>query len=180
MNMFHQNFPQETAKWRKQIEEWKARLGAGGELEHLRPWTRFNQPKGLPNTERVRAILDCVCLQTVGTERVVALLKEPTGPAQIRALMSGVFVNVSQNPMRQAFTNKRGIAKCLHTATQLYSFQRNRIILPYELMLLQGHSRGVQIPELMPKKDLHDLAGMGISLPSLGVLVAGVMLSVGL
>ena len=45
-------------------------------------------------------------------------------------------------------------------------------------MLLHGHTTGLRIPEQMPRKDLHDLACMGTCLPCLGVLVAGIMLSV--
>ena len=65
----------------------------------------------------------------------------------------------------------------LHTATQLFSFANQRVVLPVELMLLQGHSMDIQIPHEMRPSTLHDLAGEGICLPCLAVIVLALLMT---
>lgn len=108
------------------------------------------------------------------------MMQLPNASHLILAAMEDVFVDVSQNPVRRAFTNSEGIAKCIHTATSLYSYQRDGVILPLELLIFQGHSLDTVIPERMRPKQVHDVAGQAICLPCLGLIVAGMMLTVGL
>ncbi len=60
------------------------------------------------------------------------------------------------------------------TASVLYSFQHDRVILPMEMMLMQGHRKNLRIPVSLSPSQLHDLAAMGISLPNLAALVLGI------
>ena len=148
------------------MKAWRDRLGAKGV---------FATPQALDH------LLSCAgkSEELGGAKAAADIMCGPNAAHQIKAALSTVLVDVSQNPVREAWT-RSGIAKCLHTATQLFGYKRNRLLLPLELMLVQGHTASLNIPERMTSNDLHDLACMGISLPSLGVIFASLGLSVGL
>ena len=169
-------------KWKAQIAQWREELQAVGPLSNLRPWTQF-RPKmvGISQTNRIKEILDCVAIEALGGAKVAAqVLARPNAELLVRAALDDCYVDLSQNPIRRAFTGSDGIMGCLHTGTYLYSFRRDSVILPFELMLLQGHSLDTKIPSCLSQKQLHDLAGMGIFLPCLGCIVVCWMLTVGL
>lgn len=173
---------QDSAKWKEQIETWKEELGAVGPLASLRPWTGTSQRKftGISTTDRVLNILDCVAIEKLGGAKLAAeALKSPSAQQILMAAVEDVFVDVSQNPCRRAFTSSEGLSKCLHTATSLYSFQRDGVILPFELMQFQGHGLDIEIPTSMRQKELKDLAGQGICLPCLGLVVTALLITVG-
>ena len=115
-----------------------------------------------------------------GASSAKVAVARPDSTSEIELAMFDVLVDVSQNPSRRYFTNADGVAKCIHTATKLYSFRKDRIVLPFELMLLQGHPESMRIPDDMKCKELHDLAGEGICLPCLGLILTALMLSPGL
>ena len=174
---------QETAKWRQQAEAWKVRLGATGELKDLKPWTSLPglQLRGVPDTARSRCILDLVALEMLGGAREAAAhIAAKGGPRLIKQALSQTLVDLSQNPVRRSHTGVTGYTKCLHTNTILYSFKRDRVILPLEEMVMMGHSTAIQIPTDMSVRELKCLAGMGIYLPTLGAVIVSLMLSVGL
>ncbi len=126
-------------------------------------------------------ILDCVAIEKLGgAENAFKLMQSPNANQLIMAALEDIFVDVSQNPVRRAFTNSEGISKCIHTATLLYSYQRDGLILPLELMLFQGHLLDMEVPESMRPKQLHDMAGQAICLPCLGLIVTTLMITVGL
>lgn len=125
-------------------------------------------------------MLDCCVLHTLGGAATTKqILDSPNGGKQLQALMADVLIDLSQNPCRKAFSN-HGNAKCLTTSTTLYSFARDRIITGFEKMLLQGHSQGLRVPASMADRELGELAGQGISLPSLGLVVVSLLCSTGL
>ncbi len=172
-------------KWQVQVQDWRDQLGCKGELEVLRPWT--SQPGrrylGLKPSPRVLAILDLVTIEVLGgadaTVRIMQGEPEHFMP-KIEDAMSDIIVDLSQNPIRRAFTNSRGISKCMTTASQLYAFRRDGLILSQEQMLFQGHSRKEKYPPSMSQRAIHDLAGVGISLPSLGAIFASMLVTTGL
>ena len=173
---------QDSAKWREQIEAWRNELGAVGTLASLRPWTGTAQRQytGISQTDRVLNILDCVAIEKLGGAKMAATaLNSPVAQQILMAAVEDVFVDVSQNPVRRAYTGSQGLSKCLHTATSLYSFQRDGVILPYELMQFQGHGLDIEIPSSMRQKELKDLAGQGICLPCLGLVVTALLMTVG-
>ena len=100
--------------------------------------------------------------------------------SEISEGLQDAFVDVSQNPVRRAFINQKGEIKCLHTNTQLYSFDRDGVIIPFEHMLLQGHSQSMMVPTSMSSKDLQALSGMGICLPCIGLVLISMMATTGL
>ena len=154
-----------------------------GPLRDFRPWStrRDLQLTGLSKTTRILNILDCVVISKLGGAAAASeVLANPRSELLLKAALEDVFVDVSQNPARRSFTGKGGVSKCLHTATSLYSFQRDGLVLPFELMLFQGHSLDSRVPQEMKQKELHDLAGQGICLPCLGLIIVSLMLSTGL
>lgn len=167
-----------------QIADWLDELGLRqGEFQNLRLWTGMPGVKltGVAHTARVLQILDCVTIQCLGGAKAArSILREADAANIIKARMEDVVVDLSQNPIRRAFSNDSGVAKCLTTSSVLYSYGRDRIILPLEKLFLQGHGPATKIPEAMSDRAIHELAGQGISLPILGLIVIALQTTVGL
>ena len=104
-------------------------------------------------TPRVKALLDLVA-----TERLMyACSNQQTPISEIKEfsqerkqeLLKHVFCDISQNPKFRSCTGNDGVTGCLTTSTLLYSYGKDRMVLPFELMLFQGHRRGLKIPQDM-------------------------------
>lgn len=173
------------AKWQVQIQDWRVQLGCLGMWEVLRPWTSLPNRKylGIKPGPRILAILGLVTIEILGgAESTAKLLSEHPSVyvPKIVTAMEGIIVDVSQNPIRRAFTNNKGISKCMTTSSQLYSYKRDGLILPREQLYFQGHSRALKFPPKMSQKSIHDLAGVGISLPCLGMIFSSMLVTTGL
>ena len=171
-------------KWQVQVLDWRHSLGCEGAWQVLRPWTSLPDRKylGFNPTARIMCILDLVTIEVLGgAEATVSVMNKPPNERRevIENTMAGIIVDLSQNPIRRAYTNVRGISKCMTTASQLYAFERDRRILPREQMFWQGHGRNLKIPPSMSPGQLHDLAGVGISLPCLGAIFASLLVTTG-
>ena len=159
-------------KW----EEESARLRATLRLHDRRPWTASQGFKGhgLPHTRRVKDLLDVCfaerCKQIGADVSVPRVAKEFSG-------MQNFLVDVSQSHSRRTSSNVAGEAPCLTTSSQLYSFKLDRALVAYENLLLQGWPPSTQIPACMSEEDVRDLAGEGIALPCLGLVVSALLLS---
>ena len=174
---------QQILRWHIQVEDWRSDLGCKGALHDLRPWTRCKSRKyiGLNPTSRIMAILDLVAIQVLGgAQRCFALMKEAGFEDVLKAELSQVIVDVSQNPCRRAFSNAKNISKCWTSTSILYSYKRDGIILPFEQFMVMGHPRGIQFPSNMSQKDIQKLAGQSISLPCLGLILAAMWTTTGL
>lgn len=163
--------------------DWRSELGIprgrNASTFACRPWTLLKDRKyvGLNVNARVLAILDCVTMDILGGfAKTQAVLARADRESAIEEAMQSVFVDVSQNPVRRCFSSD-GVAKCQTTSSIIYSFARDRVITPYEQMLLQGHSRNMKLPDTMRQRDVSDLAGMGIFLPCLGLCVVAMLCS---
>lgn len=169
-------------KWQVQILDWRAQQGCLGKFDGLRPWTGFNRKyEGIRATSRVLAILDLVTIEVLGgAQRTFEIMQRFNGEKVIAHEMQEILVDISQNPVRRAFSNQDKIAKCMTTSSLIYSFKLDRIILPFEQMLIQGHPPSFQIPGSVAQKAIQDLAGMGICLPCLGLIVVSMQVSTGL
>lgn len=147
----------------------------------MRPWTDMPgmRHRGLPVlTPRVQSLLDLAVLAKLGTEAKTLVSRREW--KEIQARMQHTFVDISQNPCRQPWTNPtaaNGVSKCLTTGSEIYSMGLQRMVLPNELLFFQGHSRAVCIPENMTRRSLTALAGEGICLPCLGSLIYGLLRS---
>ena len=166
-----------------EVQAWLEKLGVDDRQPKLRPWTGLPDRKymGITPTQRVKAILDAVTIEVLGGARNTRMvLQQRDAASEIERAMWDIVVDLSQNPGRRYFSNAEGVAKCITTASKLYSFRRDRVVLPFELMLLQGHSESLKVPQGMRPKELAELAGEGICLPSLGLIVTSLMLAPGL
>ena len=123
----------------------------------------------MPKSDRVKAILNTVAAVKL-QEQGVNLSNLP--PFSVKKnLLKNVFCDVSQNPKHKSYTNSRGITGCLATSTVLYSYGHDRIVLPVELAMFQGHRRGFEYPPTITSNQIRDLAGEGMCLPCLATIV---------
>jgi hypothetical protein len=104
-------------------------------------------------------------------------LTDPNVPLEMA--MAGVILDISQSHERKTMTNQAGQAPCLTTSSTLYHFGRPGMVLPFEHLLFQGHRRTVVIPSCMSQGDIRDLAGEGIALPCLGLILWSLYLTKG-
>ena len=163
---------EETGSWGSQIAEWRQKLGLPERLSA--PWTPEMQGNLCPTTKRVRAILDTVAAQHLGLQNLDLKFGGK------KRLLQEVYCDISQNPKFKAFSNQSGVAPCLATSTQMYSFGQDRMVLPIELLYWQGHSRGIKIPNRMRSSEIRNLAGEGMMVPCLGTLIWALYLTKGL
>ena len=147
-----------------------ADLRSAESLPDMAVWSHLMKGTGVPGTPRVHQIIDAVAvlkLREFGALNRVTLESFQT----MKDVLKDVFVDISQNPRQRCFTNRQGINHCLATSSQLYSYGADRMLLPFELLLLQGHRRGLQLPSNMRSNQIKELAGEGMSLPCLGTVV---------
>ena len=85
-------------------------------------------------SKRVGELLDLAVIRYVGAEELCALES-----AEIRCACKELFTDTSQNPARFPHTSKEGLARCLTSSSILYSHHADRLVLPLEHMLWQGH-----------------------------------------
>ena len=148
--------------WRSQSVEIRNRFHVS--LDY-KPWgTAARRLTGVPKTQRVRECIELAAIAHVG----------PPGkhPNSVREILQDVYIDISQNPCRMAWTNSQQITKCLTTSSLLYAFHRDSVVLPLEMMIWQGHRGDLALPTSMPQNALKELSGQGICLPCLATIVA--------
>jgi hypothetical protein len=126
------------------------------------PWTsqKFFKGEGMAITPRCLDILDLVTIQ-----KCVGL--KDKSPGSVRRAMDAVYCDTSQSHARHCFTNASGINHTATTSTDIYSFGRDSVLTPFEVMLLHGHPSNMEVPSSLSVNDLRSLAGEGMALPSL-------------
>ena len=154
--------------WACQLAEARQ---AAGIPEGVQPWTPHTQ---VPATDRAKGLMDLVAAEHLGR----ANWNIPFEEKQKR--LQNIYLDISQNPKFKSCTNAQGITGCLSTSTALYSYGQDRMLLPVELLYIQGHSRTLEVPDLLTGSQIRDLAGEGICLPCLGTLVWAAYLIKGL
>ena len=153
--------------WKLQLSEWRQELGMPDSVKLWSPHMSYQ------TSERCQAILDTVAVEKLGLGAVSMSFEER------KARLRNVYVDLSQNPKFRSRTNDKGITGCLSTSTLLYSYGRDSVLLPYELLLLQGHSRSLKIPATVNSAQVKTLAGEGISCPCLGTVLWAIYLTNG-
>ena len=164
--------PVQARQWMSQVAQWRAKLQMPA---NARPWSRHREVResGVALTERHLAILDLAVYETVGPSCMNMSFE------QLQCALKNIYCDLSQNPQRRAFT-KDGMTNCLTTSTCLYMFWRADFVLSNELLYIQGHRRSIVLPQDMTSNQIRDLAGEGISLPSLATVVWALYLTKGL
>ena len=155
-------------KWKQQSAEWRADMQVGADVK---PWTSHEgfQGNGFKHTDRSLELLDLVAVQTLISSGLSKSINK-VGSRLMKKQLGNVLVDLSQNPVRRCFT-KNGKSPCLTTSSQIYSFGRDSLLVPLEYMILQGHKRTIAIPDGMSGKQVKELAGEGMSLPCLALIV---------
>ena len=130
---------------------------------------------GMNLTPRIACLLDCVAAELLGKD----FRGRDTPFSEKQQLLRHAYADVSQNPKYRSFT-KNSLTGCLTTSTLLYSYRRDGLVLPIELMTIQGHRRDLSIPESMTGNNLKDLAGEGMFLGCLATVLWSLYLTKGL
>ena len=128
------------------------------------PWTTpKDQPppelKGVPRTSRY---IDCLDLAWASRDVETRRRKAPW------------FCDYSQNISRKKFGSH------IHTITQtsrIYDYQRDQLILPGEIMQLQGLPTPDMDTAGLDLRDMYSLAGQGFFCPSVSTMLMGVFLN---
>ena len=161
--------------WISQCAAWRESLGLPSDAKI---WSHKMVATGLSATSRVKEILDLVAaekLKKYGLSNVLRMSKE-----EKQELLRGVFCDVSQNPKFASYTNEANVTGCLATSTILYSYGRDRVVLPFEHLMFQGHRRGIVFPPEIKSTQIKTLAGEGMALPCLGSVIWAMYLLKGL
>lgn len=152
----------EVGKWKVQLVDWLHSMGISSGTKS--PWAGdiLFKGTGIPITDRVRGLLDAVVWQKLGKAAGTMSFK------QKQLLLKDTYVDISQNPVRRPYTNAQGILGTMTTSSVYYSFDRDGVVLPYEMLLWHGHSRLLRVPPETKGRALKALAGEGMSAPCLG------------
>lgn len=151
-------------KWKAQIAAWRSELQSGGH-DVRRAFERLKKPiRGLRVTERVQEILNVVTATKLKGS-------ESKSHQSILSSIKYTIVDVSQNPVRRAFTGDSGFCHTLCTSSLLVHLGYQRMVLPAEHMAFQGHNlKRLKFGQLTHSK-IRELAGEGIFLPSLATVI---------
>lgn len=138
--------------------------------DDFKPWTSRAAfcGTGLQKTPRVLSILDAVAIEKSGGRKL--------SEAALRKCLQNSFVDVSQSLVRKTYTNKKGFTRTQTTSTLMYSFDSDSVVLGREMLLLQGQPRSLQI-EGYKDSVLRSLAGEGMAVPCIGLVIWALMLT---
>ena len=149
--------------WRKELQVSKA----------YRPWTSQAKVKlaGLPKQDRVRDLVDLVA-----ADRLCKQDMQGSKSIDVKSIMQPVVVDVSQSHKRRVHT-RRDIHPCLTTSSSWYDYHLDRMVVPHENFLLQGHSHShmLQGCPVLTSAEFRELAGEGFALPSVATVLAAVL-----
>jgi hypothetical protein len=122
---------------------------------------------GVSATVRNLDLMDVCCAETAAKcgKSLVSMSRQA-----MKQMMHDVFIDLSQSGKRRVFT-KADVTPALTTASCIYSFGRDSIVLPLELLLWHGHNVNVSIPADMSPSSLKELAGEGMALPCLAAVL---------
>jgi len=149
-------------EWQKQDRSLRKEFGVSDDYN---PWT--SRPDftglGLSKTPRVKSILDGTVIRILNGQR--------TSRRTLKNHLKEKYVDVSQSLKRKSFSDAHGFARTQTTSTILYSFDQDRVVVGREMLLLQGHSRNFRIPPGVKDTVVKELAGEGMAVPCVGLLL---------
>eukprot|EP00439_Symbiodinium_sp_Y106_P062630 s5904_g9.t1 len=162
-------------QWRVQIADWRHKLGISTKYN---PFDRLKlKIRGLRLTTRIKAYLNLI----VADQTKELLRQKKQGrKKKMCAAISDIVVDVSQNPARRSYANKHKCLRTLCTSSVLVDLGKCRVILPSEMLWLQGHNvQQTSVPADMSASSLRKLAGEGMALPCIGLCVWAIYLTKG-
>ena len=169
--------PGPPSVWEADSLEVRGMLGVS---PNFAPWTSRKEFRGtgLPQgkgKKRVYDLVDISAMQVCKRAGLSAVCSQKT----MRHAVKDVILDVSQSHKRPTYSNQAGVARCLCTSSDLYSYKEDRVLEPMEHVLMQGHSSSVVIPESLSSGDVRSIAGESIALPCLGCIIWAIYTSVG-
>ena len=177
MNMSHVEYctQEPHRQWQQQSRAWRAKLRVGVS----KPWTSQQSfcGYGLPASARKRDLIDCVYMQRCS---ILGFDYKDVSRNRREEGVSGLLLDVSQSHQRQCSSNLDGEARCLTTSSQLYWYGHDRLLQPVEHLYLQGFDVRTRIPDSFGPSDVRKVAGEGIALPCLGLVVWSLLVCYGL
>lgn len=132
------------------------------------PWTSRATFKGLglPLTDRIKDIIDIF---------VIRMMKEKQKTvAELEPDLVDCFIDVSQSHGRHCHS-RDGMNKCLCTSSMLYSYGKDRLVLPVESLYMQGYPVTLQVPRHVTASQLRDFSGEGMCLPCIASVIWSLM-----
>ena len=159
-----------NAVWKNDSIKWREQLQISGSYA---PWTARPTIRlaGVPKQDRVRDLIDLCCADVLGG------CVKGRQVRQVPALLRDVFVDVSQSHARKPKTRKSGMHPCLTTSSTWYSYRLDRMLVPHENFLLQGHSRARMLRgcPVTPIAGFQSLAGEGFAVPCIAAVLATIL-----
>ena len=127
----------------------------------------------LPRTKRELDLLDCVVVQVMANKKRKCTPRTTLG--EISDVLQTTLADLSQSHARQPF-NSTDVARTLTTSSRLWSFAQHRFLRAEEHFSLQGFSRALSVPDSLKESEVRSLAGEGIALPPLAMVLWSVYL----
>ena len=159
-----------TCTWQADSDIWRQELKMPASYK---PWTAQAHVRlaGLPKQDRVRDLVDLVA-----ADRLCGESTRGRQGKDVRSLMQPCVVDVSQSHKRRVHTSRENIHPCLTTSSSWYDYRLDRMVVPHESFLLQGHSHShmLQGCPVLTSADFRELAGEGFALPSVATVLAAV------
>jgi len=153
------------AKWEQQAKALRQELPS--DLSDKKPWTDFARCQGI-STHRQRELLDLAFLTTLSSRR------SRGEPCSKRDIIEGLFVDVSQAIDRKPW----GPLRTVCGGSQVYSYQKDRLLIPEELLRLLGFATSRWCHDAnVSRAEVTALAGSGMALPSVSVVCLSLMLA---
>eukprot|EP00971_Amphidinium_carterae_P342084 6481258-Amphidinium_carterae.1 len=141
--------------WLKSHEKLRSKLQSGSSVL----WCDTHELHGLPSTARVVDALNLTA----------SLFKNENKDAG----QEQVLIDFTQDMSRKPF--QAGAFRTITRTTEFYSFSRDRVVLPAEHLCVLGWCN-VKLEELSPG-EVKDLAGDGMALPVIGLVVLSMLCS---
>ncbi len=130
--------------------------------------------RGVPSTKRARELLNVAFLKACESEQVCTA-EAAWWPEPRRKVARSLFVDVSQAVTRSPWA--KHALKTVTTTTELYSFERDTMVEPEELLRL--HGRPVPLGHSCEARELRDLLGNCMAVQTLATVMRALFLSAG-
>ena len=147
----------EGSKWMSQAKSIRESLWAFDNTKKAsRPWSSHARMQGISCTPRHREILDVAFLDAERNlvEHGLRTTRED--------IANNLFCDVSQNLSRKPW----GGLRTLTTSTILYSFQKDRLILPEEGLRILGFPSTSTLVRGISQGDVSDIVGQAMAVPA--------------
>ena len=160
----HGKAPAADTKWSQQAVSLRQQLP--WDLRNLKPWSKKARMQGLNKSARQCEMLDLAYLH------VQAAREEAGLGVTTKEIISDLFVDTSQALVRKPW----GFLRTLTTSSAIYSFERDRLLLPHECLRMLGFS-DFSFTDCLSNSELSDAVGCAMALPSVALPALSLLLA---